>query len=123
MTRTKFKCAACKKRIPDHEPDLVLRDLENGGGPRYYHTRCGEAAYTGGGGEPGPLPAHRPPRRGGGELMHTEIAPGTVIKKKPIRVFGKIRGQNVMRQLPDGGLESATYPLTLVKGHKCTHRK
>ncbi len=46
MSRTKNKCTACKKRIPDHEPDIILRGLENGGRPRYYHTRCGEAAYT-----------------------------------------------------------------------------
>jgi hypothetical protein len=46
MSRLETKCAACKKRIPDHEPDLILRDLDNGGRPRYYHTRCGEAAYA-----------------------------------------------------------------------------
>ena len=40
------QCTACKKRIRDHEPDLILRDLENGGRPRYYHTRCGGAAYA-----------------------------------------------------------------------------
>ena len=45
-TRSKIKCASCKKRIPDHEPDIILRDLENGGRARYFHTRCGEAAYT-----------------------------------------------------------------------------
>ena len=45
-TRSKIKCAACKKRIPDHEPDLILRDLDRGGRPRYFHTRCGEAAYA-----------------------------------------------------------------------------
>ena len=45
-TASKIRCAACKGRIPDHEPDLVLRDLENGGRPRYYHTRCGGAAYA-----------------------------------------------------------------------------
>jgi len=39
----KIKCAACKKRIPDHEPDVVLRKLE-GGIRRYYHTRCTGAA-------------------------------------------------------------------------------
>ncbi|MDP9474797.1 MAG: hypothetical protein M3R38_03755 [Actinomycetota bacterium] len=41
-----IRCAACKERIPDHEPDLVLRDLDNGGRARYYHTRCGGAAYA-----------------------------------------------------------------------------
>jgi hypothetical protein len=44
--RSRIRCAACKKRIPDHEPDLILRGLENGGRPRYFHTRCGEAAYA-----------------------------------------------------------------------------
>jgi hypothetical protein len=46
MSRSRIKCNACKKRIPDHEPDLILRDLENEAPPRYFHTRCGEAAYT-----------------------------------------------------------------------------
>ena len=43
MSRPRIKCAACKKRIPDHEPDVVLRRLE-GGIRRYYHTRCTGAA-------------------------------------------------------------------------------
>jgi hypothetical protein len=43
MSRSWIKCAACKKRIPDHEPDVVLRKL-GGGIPRYYHTRCTGAA-------------------------------------------------------------------------------
>lgn len=46
MSRSRIKCSACKKRIPDHEPDLILRDLENPAPARYFHTRCGEAAYT-----------------------------------------------------------------------------
>ncbi len=46
MSRSRVKCAACKKRIPDHEPDLILQDLDNGGRLRYFHTRCGDAAYT-----------------------------------------------------------------------------
>ena len=46
MARTRIKCASCGGRIPDHEPDLVLRDLEGTDRPRYFHTRCGEAAYT-----------------------------------------------------------------------------
>ncbi len=46
QNESKVRCAACKKRIPDHEPDLILRDLENEAPPRYFHTRCGEAAYT-----------------------------------------------------------------------------
>lgn len=45
MSRSRIKCAACKKRIPDHEPDLILQDLENEGRLRYFHTRCGDAAY------------------------------------------------------------------------------
>ncbi len=45
-TRIRIKCASCGGRIHDHEPDLILSDLENGGRPRYFHTRCGEAAYT-----------------------------------------------------------------------------
>ena len=43
MSWPKIKCSACKKRIPDHEPDVVLRRLE-GGVRRYYHTRCTGAA-------------------------------------------------------------------------------
>jgi hypothetical protein len=39
------RCAACQKRIRDHEPDLVLQDLA-GGKQRFYHTRCGGAAYA-----------------------------------------------------------------------------
>ncbi len=46
MSRSRIKCAACKKRIPNHEPDLILQDLDGGGSPRYFHTRCGDAAYT-----------------------------------------------------------------------------
>ncbi len=45
-TKSKTKCAACGRRIRDHEPDLVLRDLDNGGRARYFHTRCGGAAYA-----------------------------------------------------------------------------
>jgi hypothetical protein len=43
VSRPRIKCAACKKRIPGHEPDVVLRQLE-GGIRRYYHTRCTRAA-------------------------------------------------------------------------------
>jgi hypothetical protein len=46
MSRSRIKCAACKKRIADHEPDLILQDLEDNGGSRYYHTLCGQAAYA-----------------------------------------------------------------------------
>ncbi len=40
---TRLRCAACKKPIPDHEPDLVLRKLGSEK-LRYYHTGCGGAA-------------------------------------------------------------------------------
>jgi hypothetical protein len=43
VSRSKIRCSACKKRIPDSEPDVVLRKLE-GGTRRYYHTRCTGAA-------------------------------------------------------------------------------
>lgn len=43
MSRPKIRCSACRKRIPDHEPDVVLRQLD-GGRRRYYHTRCTGAA-------------------------------------------------------------------------------
>jgi hypothetical protein len=46
MSRSRIKCAACKKRIPNHEPDLILQDLDGGGPPRFFHTRCGGAAYA-----------------------------------------------------------------------------
>jgi hypothetical protein len=46
MSRTgATRCSACGKRIPDHEPDLVLQDLD-GGPQRFFHTRCGGAAYA-----------------------------------------------------------------------------
>jgi len=38
-----IRCAACKRRIPAHEPDVVLRRLD-GERRRYYHTRCTAAA-------------------------------------------------------------------------------
>ena len=44
-------------------------------------------------------------------MRATEIAPGIVIACKPVRFLGRIRAQRVIRQLPDGMLESATYPL------------
>ena len=43
MSRPKIGCRACRKRIPDQEPDVVLRQLD-GGRRRYYHTRCTGAA-------------------------------------------------------------------------------
>ena len=43
MSRPKIRCSACRKMIPDHEPDVVLRRLE-GGIRRSYHTRCTGAA-------------------------------------------------------------------------------
>jgi len=39
----KIRCAACKKRIPDHEPDVEVRRLDSEQ-RRYYHTRCTGAA-------------------------------------------------------------------------------
>jgi len=46
MSRTgAIRCAACQKRIRAHEPDLILQDLD-GGKKRYFHTRCGRAAYA-----------------------------------------------------------------------------
>lgn len=44
MSRTRIKCAHCKRRIRDHEPDLILQDLDNGARDRFFHTRCGDAA-------------------------------------------------------------------------------
>jgi hypothetical protein len=46
MSRSRIKCAHCERRIRDHEPDLVLRNLGEGGRDRFYHTRCGAAAYA-----------------------------------------------------------------------------
>ncbi len=44
--RTKaIRCDACGKRVRAHEPDLILQDLA-GGPKRYFHTRCGSAAYA-----------------------------------------------------------------------------
>ena len=43
MSRPRIRCSACKKRIPDHDPDVVLRRL-GGEGCRYYHTQCTGAA-------------------------------------------------------------------------------
>jgi hypothetical protein len=45
VSQPRIKCAACKKRIPESEPDVVLRRLE-GGVRRYYHTRCTAAALA-----------------------------------------------------------------------------
>ena len=41
--RTRIRCAACKKRIPESESDVELRRLD-GEQRRYYHTRCTSAA-------------------------------------------------------------------------------
>jgi hypothetical protein len=43
MSRPRIRCAACKKRIPESEPDVELRCLDNEQ-RRYYHTRCTSAA-------------------------------------------------------------------------------
>jgi hypothetical protein len=37
--KSKVRCAACKTRITDHEPDVELRRLDDEQ-RRYYHTRC-----------------------------------------------------------------------------------
>lgn len=44
-TRAVTRCRACGKRIRDHEPDLVLEDTRTGC-KRWFHTRCGAAAYA-----------------------------------------------------------------------------
>jgi hypothetical protein len=43
MSGRVIRCAACKKRIRGHEPDVELRRLD-GEQRRYYHTRCTGAA-------------------------------------------------------------------------------
>jgi hypothetical protein len=43
MSQSRIKCAACKKRIPESEPDVMLRQLDSNL-RRYYHTRCTGAA-------------------------------------------------------------------------------
>jgi hypothetical protein len=53
MSRSRIKCAHCERRIRDHEPDLVLRDLNRGGRARYYHTRCSNAAFAAAAESPG----------------------------------------------------------------------
>ncbi len=47
-TAKRPKCSGCGKRIPAHEPDLILEDLDNASrsAPRHFHTRCGDAAYA-----------------------------------------------------------------------------
>jgi hypothetical protein len=45
-SRKKIKCAHCGKRIRAHEPDLILRALDNGTRDHYYHNRCGGAAFS-----------------------------------------------------------------------------
>ena len=46
MSRARVKCTHYKRRIGNHEPDLVLHDLNRGGRDRYYHERCSNAAYA-----------------------------------------------------------------------------
>ena len=51
--RTVTRCAHCKRRIRNYEPDLILEHLEdNHGRPRFFHTTCGGAAYTAAAQEP-----------------------------------------------------------------------
>jgi hypothetical protein len=46
MTRRETpKCKGCGRRIPKHEPDLMLRRLD-GEARRYYHERCIASAYA-----------------------------------------------------------------------------
>ena len=56
-------------------------------------------------------------------MRAAEIVPGTVIACKPVRFMGRIRAQLVFRQLPDGSLESARYPLCVVRGTGYTTTK
>ena len=43
--KRKVRCSACGKRVRDHEPDVVLRNMdEENPRPRYFHTACGPAA-------------------------------------------------------------------------------
>ena len=53
MSRSRIKCAHCERRIRDHEPDLVLHDLNRRGRDRYYHKRCRNAAYAAAAESPG----------------------------------------------------------------------
>jgi hypothetical protein len=46
MSRSRITCAHCERRIRDHEPDLILHDLNRGGRDRYYHEKCSNAAYA-----------------------------------------------------------------------------
>ena len=48
-TRKAPRCSACKKRIPAHEPDVLLREIDGSPGrspgrTRFYHERCTSAA-------------------------------------------------------------------------------
>ena len=46
MSRSKVpRCASCGQKIRSYEPDLLLEDYRTGR-ERFYHTRCGEAAFT-----------------------------------------------------------------------------
>jgi hypothetical protein len=35
-----------QQALRDHQPDLVLQDIDHGGQDRYFHTTCGGAAYV-----------------------------------------------------------------------------
>ncbi len=57
MSRPRLKCAACKKRIPNHEPDLILRRMADSDPTRatltlLYHERCKNAALSRAAGDP-----------------------------------------------------------------------
>lgn len=40
-----LRCASCGKRIREHQTDLEVLEAASGS-VRYYHERCGEAAYA-----------------------------------------------------------------------------
>jgi hypothetical protein len=46
VSRFRIKCAHCKRRIRAHEPDVDLRDLDNGGRDRFCNTGCSNAGYA-----------------------------------------------------------------------------
>ena len=72
MSRSRIKGAYCERRIRDHDPDLVLHDLNRGGRdlrsrPLLPHE-VQQRGLRGGGREPGALQAHRKACRGDREL-------------------------------------------------------
>jgi hypothetical protein len=45
-TTKAIRCASCVRRIREHQTDVALEDLAGGGKRRYFHERCGGAAYA-----------------------------------------------------------------------------